>query len=144
MTSSSFDDTMGERNHFTGQQITSSDRSSYKIWHSCRENSFAFKSQFIRSEIVFQLCDICSFNQHLWMHLKLNTFCTLKGVLLHFVMSRDKMIFADVTFNACTGYEVSIFSRSKYMKGSQNLKMGHVTQATPFYGSIFSTGDMLI
>ena len=29
-TPSSFDDTMGERNHFTGQQITRSDRSSDK------------------------------------------------------------------------------------------------------------------
>jgi len=36
-----------KRNHFTGQQITRSDRSSHKIWHSCRENSFAFKSLFI-------------------------------------------------------------------------------------------------
>ena len=46
-TPSSFDDTMGERNHFTEQQITWSDRSSHKIWHACRENSFAFKSHFI-------------------------------------------------------------------------------------------------
>ena len=30
VTPSSFDDTMGERNHFTGQQNTRSDRSSHK------------------------------------------------------------------------------------------------------------------
>ena len=54
-TSSSFDDTVGERklrNHFTGQQINRSNRSSdknrFKIWYSCTEKSFAFKSQFIR------------------------------------------------------------------------------------------------
>jgi len=40
---------MGERNHFTRQQITRSNRSSYKIWNSCRVKSFAFKSQFIRT-----------------------------------------------------------------------------------------------
>ena len=37
---------MGERNHFTGQQITRSDRSSHKnrskLWSSCREKSFSF------------------------------------------------------------------------------------------------------
>jgi len=40
---------MGERNHFIGQQITRSDRSSHKILYSCGEKSFAFKLHFIHT-----------------------------------------------------------------------------------------------
>ena len=52
---SSFDDKMGERNHFTGQQITRSDGSSHKIWRCCRENSFAFKSHFIHTAVPLSM-----------------------------------------------------------------------------------------
>jgi len=48
-TPSSFDDTMGERDHFTGQKITRSDRSSIRtdLRSNFREKSFAFISQFL-------------------------------------------------------------------------------------------------
>jgi len=36
-----------------------------------------------------------------------------------------------VMVSVCTKYEVSIFGHSKYIKGSQNLENGHVTNATP-------------
>jgi len=38
---------------------------------------------------------------------------------------------ARVIVNVCTKHEVSIFGHSKDIKGSQNLEIGHVTQATP-------------
>ena len=38
---------------------------------------------------------------------------------------------AHVMVSVCIKYEVSIFRRSKDIKGSQNSENGHVTEATP-------------
>jgi len=42
----------------------------------------------------------------------------------------------------CIKYKVSIFNHSKDIKGSQNFKMGHVTQATPLYGQFLPCDAM--
>ena len=136
---------MGERNHFTEQQITRSDRRSdknrSKIWSSCTEQAFVVKSSNILAHKIS--------GEHLYRYKSYG------GVPSFKFRSRDHdhahfrgqfvvLWLEHIVLDECTKYEVSICNRSKNTKwvvknqnGSRDLNHSH--SGVKFLSPVLST-----